>query len=306
MSVLVVGSMALDGVETPFGRREDALGGSATFFSIAAGLLTDVRLVAVIGDDFPEKHVDLLKSRKIDLAGLERIKGGKTFRWSGRYGANLNEAQTLDTQLNVFANFNPKIPEHFRSSEFVFLANIHPKLQAEVLDQVRKPKLVALDTMNFWIEGEREALRKVLGRVDALLVNEGEARQLAGEHNIVKAARAIRAMGPRILIIKRGEYGALFFEGDRIFFAPAYPLESVFDPTGAGDTFAGGFMGYMSRVNRLDPADLRQAIVMGCVLGSFTVEEFSVDRLVRVTPAELRQRFDLFRNLTQFQELTGL
>jgi sugar/nucleoside kinase (ribokinase family) len=297
--------MAIDSVETPFGKRDDALGGSATFFSISASLLTDVRLVAVIGEDFPEKHVELMKSRRIDLAGLERAKG-KTFRWAGRYGANLNEAQTLDTQLNVFAQFKPKIPEHFRQTDCVFLANIHPALQAEVLEQVKQPKLVALDTMNLWIKNERDALKRVLKKVDALLVNEGEARLLADEHNIVKAARAIRAMGPRILVVKRGEYGALLFDGDHIFFAPAYPLENVFDPTGAGDTFAGGFMGYMSRMQKLEPAYLRQAMVMGCVLGSFTVEEFSVDRLIRVTPSDLRQRFDLFRGLMQFQDLADL
>lgn len=306
MTVLVVGSMALDSVETPFGRRDDALGGSATFFSTAASLLTSVRLVAVIGDDFPEKHVDTLKKRTIDLSGLERVTGGKTFRWAGRYGANLNEAHTLDTQLNVFADFRPKLPEHFRNTEYVFLANIHPRLQGDVLDQVRNPKLVAMDTMNFWIAGEREALLKVLKRVDVLMINEGEARLLAGEHNIIKAARAIRAMGPRISVIKRGEYGALYFEEGRTFYAPAYPLESVFDPTGAGDTFAGGVMGYMSRVGTVDAAHFKQAIVMGCVLGSFTVEEFSIDRLARVTRQELRHRFDAFAALTRFQELTDL
>jgi sugar/nucleoside kinase (ribokinase family) len=306
MSVLVVGSMAIDSVETPFGKRDDALGGSATFFSIAASLLTDVRLVAVIGEDFPEKHVELLKTRRIDLAGLERVKGGKTFRWAGRYGANLNEAHTLDTQLNVFADFKPKIPDHFRQSEHVFLANIHPALQGEVLEQVKNPKLVALDTMNFWIKGERELLKRVLKKVDVLLINEGEARLLADEFNMVKAARAIRALGPKVLVIKRGEYGALYFDSEHMFFAPAYPLETVFDPTGAGDTFAGGFMGYMSRIGKLDQVYFRQAIVMGCVLGSFTVEEFSVDRLARVSPSELRGRFELFRNLTQFQELGDL
>lgn len=306
MTVLVVGSMAIDSVETPFGKRDDALGGSATYFSTAASLLTDVRLVAVIGDDFPEKHVELLRSRDIDLAGLERVKGGKTFFWAGRYGTNLNEAQTLDTQLNVFADFKPKLPEHFKNTEYVFLANIHPRLQLDVLNQVKNPKLVALDTMNFWIKGERAALLEVLKRVDVLMINEGEARQLAEEHNIVKAARKIRSFGPRILVIKRGEYGALYFDGQQTFFAPAYPLESVFDPTGAGDTFAGGVMGYMSRVGKLDPSYFQQAIVMGCVIGSFTVEEFSIDRLARVSRSELIQRFKLFRDLTQFQDLAAL
>ncbi|MCK6545505.1 PfkB family carbohydrate kinase [Myxococcota bacterium] len=306
MTVLVVGSMAIDSVETPFGKREDALGGSATYFSTAASLLTDVRLVAVIGEDFPEKHVEVLRGRDIDLSGLERVAGGKTFRWAGRYGANLNEAHTLDTQLNVFADFKPKLPAHFKSSEFVFLANIHPRLQLEVLEQVDKPKLVALDTMNFWIKGERAALLEVLKRVDLLMINEGEARQLAEEYNIVKAARKIREMGPKVLVIKRGEYGALYFDEHRTFFAPAYPLESVFDPTGAGDTFAGGVMGYIARMGKLEPAYFQQAIVMGCVLGSFTVEEFSIDRLARVSRSELRERFQLFRDLTQFNDLAEL
>lgn len=303
MSVLVVGSMAIDSVATPFGSRPEALGGSATFFSMSASNLTSVRLVAVIGDDFPSEHVDMLAQRNIDLAGLERVSGGKTFRWQGRYSENLNEAITLGTQLNVFADFRPKLPEHYRDSEYVFLANIHPALQAEVLEQVRAPKLVALDTMNLWIDTELEALKKVLRRVDMLLVNEGEARQLSGEYNIVKAARALMAMGPSRIVIKRGEYGALYFEGTHIFFAPAYPLESVFDPTGAGDTFAGGVVGHLARTGRLETTDVQQAMVMGCVMGSFTVETFSVDRLMKVTPQEIRQRFGRFRSLTSFAEL---
>lgn len=303
MTLLVVGSMAIDSVETPFGRRDAALGGSATFFSTAASLLTRVRLVAVIGDDFPEEHVAMLKQRDIDLSGLERVAGGKTFRWSGRYGANLNDAQTLDTQLNVFADFRPKLPDHFRKSDYVFLANIHPVLQTEVLDQIERPKLVGLDTMNLWIENERSALAKVLKRVDVLLINDGEARQLAGEHNIVKAARAIRAMGPRSLVIKRGEYGALYFDEEHTFFAPAYPLETIFDPTGAGDTFAGGFMGHLASLGHSDPRSIRQAIVMGSVMGSFAVESFSIDRIQTITRAELRLRFEKFRALTHFQDL---
>ncbi|MBK8014001.1 MAG: bifunctional hydroxymethylpyrimidine kinase/phosphomethylpyrimidine kinase [Deltaproteobacteria bacterium] len=303
MSVLVVGSMAIDSVQTPFGSRPEALGGSATFFSMSASNLTSVRLVAVIGDDFPAEHVDMLTKRKIDLAGLQRVPGGKTFRWQGRYSENLNEAITLGTQLNVFADFRPTLPEHYRDSEYVFLANIHPVLQAEVLEQVRAPKLVALDTMNLWIDTEIEALKKVLRRVDMLLVNEGEARQLSGEYNIVKAARALMAMGPSRIVIKRGEYGALYFEGTHIFFAPAYPLESVFDPTGAGDTFAGGVVGHLARTGRLETADVQQAMVMGCVMGSFTVETFSVDRLMKVTPQEIRQRFGRFRGLTTFADL---
>lgn len=304
MTVLVVGSVALDTLETPFGRREDALGGSATFFSTAASLLAPVRLVAVIGEDFPEVHVDLLRKRGVDLAGLSRVPGGKTFRWSGRYGENLNEAETLDTQLNVFAAFNPDLPLHFRDSQFVFLANIHPSLQLAVLEQVRAPKLVAMDTMNFWIKGENAALKKVLPKVDVLTINDGEARLLAGEHNVVRAARAIQKMGVRSLIVKRGEYGALFFDQEEhVFWAPAFPLESVFDPTGAGDTFAGGFMGYLAHVNSTAHGYLRQGIVMGSVMASFTVEEFSVDRLARVTRDELRARFETFRRLTHFEEV---
>jgi len=301
MSVLVVGSVALDSLETPFGKRDDALGGSATYFSTAASLLTNVRLVAVIGDDFPEEHVDMLKKRNVDLGGLTRVKGGKTFRWKGKYGENLNEAQTLDTQLNVFADFAPELPEHFKDTPLVFLANIHPELQLRVLDQVRNPKLVAMDTMNLWINIERDRLLKVLSRVDVLTINDGEARLLAGEANVVKAARAIQKMGVKALIVKRGEFGALFFDRDgSVFWAPAYPLESVFDPTGAGDTFAGGFMGTLAMAGATTGSALRQAMVMGCVMASFTVEEFSVDRLQRVTKAELRTRFELFRKLTAF------
>lgn len=304
MSVLVVGSVALDSLETPFGKRDDALGGSATYFSTAASLLTSVRLVAVIGEDFPENHVEMLRQKKVDLAGLTRVKGGKTFRWKGRYGENLNEAHTLDTQLNVFADFAPELPAHFRDTPFVFLANIHPSLQLKVLEQVKSPKLVALDTMNLWIQHERAALLKVLPKVDVLTINDGEARLLAGEVNIVKAAAAIKKLGVKSLIIKRGEYGALFFDSDdHVFWAPAYPIESVFDPTGAGDTFAGGFMGYLAHVGSISPGYLRQAIVMGSVLASFTVEEFSVDRLARTNMDEVRGRFELFRRLTSFESL---
>jgi sugar/nucleoside kinase (ribokinase family) len=304
MSVLVVGSVALDSLETPFGKRDDALGGAATYFSTAASLLTPVRLVGVIGEDFPEEHVEMLRTRRIDLGGLVRVPGGKTFRWKGRYGENLNEAQTLDTQLNVFADFSPNLPEHFRDTPFVFLANIHPSLQLRVLEQVRAPKLVAMDTMNFWITGERPRLLEILPRIDVLTVNDGEARLLAGEANVVKAAKAIQKMGVKNVVVKRGEYGALFFAADgHVFWAPAYPLESVFDPTGAGDTFAGGFMGTLAHAGEVTPVTLRQAMVMGCVMASFTVEEFSVDRLKRVTREELRARFDLFRRLTAFEGL---
>lgn len=302
MSLLVVGSVALDSVETPFGKREDVVGGSATFFSTAASLFTPVQLVAVVGEDFPAEHVSFLQSRGIDLAGLTRAKG-KTFRWKGSYSYQLNEAKTLDTQLNVFADFSPELPAAYRSAEFVFLGNIDPTLQARVLDQVQRPKLVAADTMNFWIQGKREALLKTLARVDLLFVNDAEARQLAGEANIVKAAKAIQKMGPRRVAIKRGEYGALLFDGDQICGAPAMPLEDVFDPTGAGDTFAGGFLGHVARTGKLDHANLRKALGVGTVVASFTVEQFSLDRLRTLSLTEVSARYGELRRLTQVDEL---
>ncbi len=270
MSLLVVGSIAFDSVKTPFGAADDVLGGSATYFSTAASYFTSVKLVAVVGDDFPDKHVNFLKSRKIDVSGLQRSKG-QTFRWKGEYGFDLNEAKTLDTQLNVFESFKPKIPDAYRSSDVIFLANIDPVLQREVLHQIDKPKLVACDTMNFWIGGKRDELIKTLAEVDILLINEAEARELACEPNLVKAARAIQAMGPKTLIVKRGEYGSVMFNSGGVFSAPAYPLEAVFDPTGAGDSFAGGFMGYLDNVRNFDEASLRQAIIFGSVMASFNV-----------------------------------
>lgn len=302
MSLLVVGSVALDSVETPFGKEEDVLGGSATFFSTAASFFTPVRLVAVVGEDFPERHVSFLQQRGIDLSGLVR-QPGKTFRWKGRYTFELNEAQTLDTQLNVFQHFAPELPESFRASEYVFLGNIHPELQSRVVDQVKAPRLIAMDTMNFWIKGELAALKKTLQRVDLLFVNDGEARQLAGEHNVIKAARAIRAMGPRRVVIKRGEYGALLFDGDYVFGCPAFPLTDVFDPTGAGDTFAGGFLGYLTKSGRIDESSLRQAMVVGSVMASFTVEKFSLRRLEALGGGEINERCASFKRLTHFEEL---
>ncbi|MFL5350069.1 MAG: PfkB family carbohydrate kinase [Hyalangium sp.] len=302
MSLLVVGSVALDSVETPFGKKEEVLGGSATFFSTAASFFNPVQLVAVVGEDFPEAHVQFLRARGIGLDGLTREKG-RTFRWKGKYGFQLNEAQTLDTQLNVFQSFAPKLPESYRAAPYVFLGNIHPELQSQVLDQVKAPRLVAADTMNFWIQGTREALLKTLKRVNLLFVNDAEIRQLSGEHNIVKAARAVHAMGPSRVVVKRGEYGALLFERDHIFACPAFPLEEVFDPTGAGDTFAGGFMGTVATADRLDRDVIRRAMVMGSVMASFTVERFSLDRLRDLTQKEIHKRFSDFRQLTHFEEL---
>lgn len=302
MSLLVVGSVALDSVETPFGKREDALGGSATFFSTAASLFSPVKLVAVVGEDFPNEHVEFLKSRKVDLTGLTKAPG-KTFRWKGRYTYELNEAHTLDTQLNVFATFAPELPAAYRESEFVFLGNIDPELQGRVLDQVKKPKLVAADTMNFWIRGKKKELLKTLERVDLLFVNDAEARELAGESNIVKAAKAIQKMGPKRVAIKRGEYGAMLFDHGHLCAAPALPLEDVFDPTGAGDSFAGGFMGHVAHKGDLEPKTLRQALAIGTVVASFTVEKFSLDRLREVTKEEVRSRFADFRKLIHIDEL---
>ncbi len=302
MSLLVVGSIALDSVETPFGRRDEVLGGSATYFSAAASFFGPVRLVATVGEDFPEQHVDFLAGRGVDLSGLER-RPGRTFRWRGRYEFDLNAAHTLETQLNVFADFRPELPAAFRDSEYVFLGNIDPDLQRQVLDQVRAPRFVACDTMNFWISSKRESLMRTLRRVDLLFVNDAEARQLAEEHNIVQAARRILTYGPRALVVKRGEYGALFFSGGHVFATSAYPLESIFDPTGAGDSFAGGFMGYLARTSGEDVPGMRRAIVVGSVLASFAVERFSLDRLRCLTGEEIHARYAEFRQLTHFDEL---
>lgn len=302
MGILVVGSVALDSVKTPFGEAEEVLGGSATYFSVAASFFSDVRLVAVVGEDFPEVHVELLRQRGVDLQGLERVKG-RTFRWRGAYGFDLNQADTLETQLNVFATFRPKIPEVYRETEIVFLANIDPDLQREVLGQVRAPKLVAADTMNFWIEGKPEALRRTLKAVDVLLINDAETRQLAGEANLIRAARTIRSWGPRALVVKRGEYGAVMFDGGNCFAAPAFPLETVFDPTGAGDCFAGGFVGYLANTMNFSQENLRRAVVMGSVMASFNVEEFSLNRLRTLTYPEIVGRYRAFKDLVHFGDL---
>jgi sugar/nucleoside kinase (ribokinase family) len=302
MSLLAVGSVALDSLETPFGRREDVLGGSCSYFTVCASFFGPTRMVAVVGEDFPEEHVQFIASRGVDLAGLVR-QPGRTFRWKGRYEFDLNTAHTLDTQLNVFAQFRPELPAHFRDSEYVFLGNIDPDLQRTVLDQVKAPRLVACDTMNFWISSKRESLLKTLKRVDLLFVNDAEARQLAEEHNVVKAAKRILSFGPRAVVVKRGEYGALYFSGEEVFAASAYPLPTVFDPTGAGDSFAGGFMGYVAKCRREDHATMRRAIVLGSVLASFTVEQFSLDRLRSLRPEEIKGRYAEARKLAHFDDL---
>ncbi|MCG3111551.1 MAG: PfkB family carbohydrate kinase [Candidatus Manganitrophus sp.] len=300
MSLLVVGSVAFDSVKTPFGEAKEVLGGSATYFSTAASYFTEVKLVAVVGEDFPESHLAFLKEKGVDFEGLER-RPGRTFRWRGEYGYQLNEAKTLDTQLNVFESFRPKLPSSYRDASVVFLANIDPELQLDVLKQVKQPKLVACDTMNFWIGGKRDALIKTLGEVDILIINDGEARELAGEFNLVKVAKKILSFGPKILIIKRGEYGALMFNGQTTFAAPALPLENVFDPTGAGDSFAGGFMGYLSQNGTMNEAALRQAVIYGSVMASFNVEAFSLDRMRTLTREEINARYKEFQSLTFFE-----
>ncbi len=304
MSILVVGSVAFDSVTTPFGEVDDVLGGSASYFSTSASFFTEVQLVAVIGEDFPQQHIDFLASRNIDLSGLQ-TSPGKTFRWKGRYEYDLNEAHTLDTQLNVFESFKPQLPENFRDAEYVFLANIDPELQLEVLQQVRNPKFIACDTMNFWINGKREELIRTLGKVDILIINEAEVRQLAGEPNLIKAAQIVRGFGPRTLVVKRGEYGILLFSEGSTFAAPAYPLDEVFDPTGAGDTFAGGFVGYLAATRNLDEANMRKATVFGTVMASFTVEKFSLDRLRELDHRDISDRYRKIKLLTDFADLDG-
>ena len=300
MTVLVVGSVALDSVETPFGKAADVLGGSGTFFAAAASLLAPVQLVGVVGSDYPVERLEPLAKRGVDLAGLERAEGA-SFRWRGRYRHDLNSAETLETHLGVFSHFSPKIPAQFRNAPFVFLANIDPRLQLDVLRQVERPRLVACDTMNFWIESRRPELLE-LSHVDLITLNDGEARQLTEQANLVKAAKWIMARGPRLVVIKKGEHGAFMFTRDEIFFAPAYPLEDVFDPTGAGDSFAGGFMGYLACTGDLGEQSLRRAVVYGSALGSFAVEKFSIDRLLEVERPEIERRVRDFRRLVAFEE----
>jgi sugar/nucleoside kinase (ribokinase family) len=302
-SLLVVGSVAVDDVDGPFGWQRDLLGGSASFISVAASYFTRrTSLVAVVGDDFEEDHLDFFRSRGIETSGVER-QTGKTFRWVGRYSNDLASRETLDTQLGVFAEFRPRLSEAHRAAELVFLGNIHPALQLEVVEQAKRPILIAADTMNFWISGHRASLVTTLGRVHTLVINDEEARQLAGEHNLVRAAAGIRRMGPSSVVIKRGDSGALLFHDEGAFAAPALPLEDVRDPTGAGDTFAGGFMGYLAYAGRFDPATVRAAMIYGSVMASFAVEQFSLDGLRNLTPALIQARFDAFHDLSRFDRI---
>ena len=298
-SLLIVGSIAFDDLEMPSGIFKDVLGGAATYSSLAASLLAPTRVVGIIGSDFPEATLVAMRERGIDTAGVERV-AGKTFRWHGRYSEDLASRVSLDTQLNVFADFKPKIPAAYKASPFVLLGNIHPTLQVDVVSQVDKPKLVAADTMNFWISGEPTALGEMLKKIDLLVINDEEARELSGIHNLCKAAADIRKRGPSMLIVKRGEYGALLFDDAGMFFVPAYPLEDVRDPTGAGDSFAGGLMGYLARAGNASPHALRRAMFFASALGSFCVEDIGPKRLLGLAKADLARRIELFAKLVDY------
>ena len=299
MSVLVVGSIAFDDIETPSGRAKGVLGGAACYFSLAASYFAPVRAVGVVGSDFPDAHLEFLRAHGVDTQGIYRSEGS-TFRWGGRYRESLNERDTLFTDLGVFDGFNPDLPEAYHDSEYVFLANIHPSLQLRVLEQAHAPRFTAMDTMDFWIEGAREELERTLARVDGLVINDQEARQLTGERNLVRAVGAIPSLGPRIVIIKRGEHGALLLDQEGIFSAPAFPLREIQDPTGAGDSFAGGFVGALARAGKLDSGALRRAVIYGSVLASFCVECFGLDRFRELESQQIEERFAHFRALTTF------
>ena len=300
MSILVAGTVALDSLETPFGKAENVLGGSATYFAISASFFAPVNLVAIVGNDFPEEHISLLKRHGVNIKGLE-IANGKTFKWKGRYGYDLNNARTIYTQLNVYKRFSPKIPAEYQRSDVLFLANIDPDVQAHVINQVERPKLIACDTMNYWIENKRKALLRTLKKVDMFLLNEAEARQLTGEPNLLKAGKALLSFGPKKTIIKKGEHGVLFFSKNSLFSAPAYLLETINDPTGAGDSFAGGLMGYLRKSGRFSSdSEIRKGIIYGSVLASYAVEDFSVRRLTGISYSDVQRRYHDYRRLTRY------
>ncbi|TVZ26372.1 sugar/nucleoside kinase (ribokinase family) [Gillisia sp. Hel_I_86] len=304
--LLIVGTVAFDAIETPFGKTDQILGGAATYIGLSASQFNvNCAIVSVVGEDFPQEHMDLLTRNGIDIQGIEVVKGGKTFFWSGKYHNDLNTRDTLDTQLNVLADFNPVVPEEFKDSEIVMLGNLHPLVQLSVLEQVTNPKLVVLDTMNFWMDNALEDLKKVISKVDAITINDEEARQLTDEHSLVRAARKIGEMGPKYVVIKKGEHGALLFHKDQIFFAPALPLEEVFDPTGAGDTFAGGFTGYLAKTEDISFENMKNAVIYGSSLASFCVEKFGTERMEHLDNEDLKLRLQEFQSLTQFDiELT--
>ncbi|MBX7148186.1 sugar kinase [bacterium] len=303
MSILVVGTVALDTVSTPFGKIDEGLGGSAMHFAVSSSYYTPVSIVAIVGQDFPQKHLDFLKSRNINIDGIHRHEG-KTFRWTGKYDYDLNNAQTLKTELNVLLEFSPKLTDAQKKNDFLFLANVDPDIQRQVIEQMPRPKLIACDTMNFWIEGKKDSLLKTFKMVDMVTINEGEARLLSGEANLMKAAKAIIKMGPKTVVIKQGEYGALLFHDNHVFSAPGLPLETVMDPTGAGDSFAGGLMGYLSRAGEVNLKNLKQGLIAGSVMASLNVEAFSCERIKNLSEADLKNRYAEFRALSHFEDLS--
>jgi len=301
--LLIVGTVAFDEIETPFGKTDKILGGAATYIGLSASHFNNVdsAIVSVIGGDFPQEYLDLLTERNIDVSGIEKVENGKTFFWSGRYHNDLNSRDTLDTQLNVLADFNPVVPEHFKNAEVVMLGNLHPNIQISVLDQMtEKPKLVVLDTMNFWMDCALDELKEVMKRIDVITINDEEARQLSGEYSLVKSAEIIHKMGPKYIVIKKGEHGALLFHNNQVFFAPALPLKEVFDPTGAGDTFAGGFAGYMAQQQTVSFHNMKNAVIYGSNLASFCVEKFGTQRMEQLSKDEVDTRLQQFKMLTQF------
>lgn len=301
-SIVVVGSMAFDSIETPFGKAGKILGGSANYFSLSASYFTPVKCVSVVGEDFPKEQLELMAKKGIDTKGI-KIENGKTFHWTGKYEYDMNQAHTLATALNVFESFNPQVPESYRDSEFVFLGNIVPALQSSVLDQIKKPKFIAIDTMNYWIESQRDSLIQAISRCHALIINEGEVRQLTQTYNIVEAAKIVRSWGPQILVVKRGEYGAILFDHGDVFGVPGLPLAEVKDPTGAGDTFAGGFMGYLaSQGGQVSRSVLRRAAVYGSVMASFTVQDFGFSELLNLNRERIQERYQKFVELTKFEQ----
>lgn len=302
MSLLAVGTVAFDDIETPFGRAEKVVGGAATYITLAASYFTDnLKIVSVIGDDFPQQELDFMKSRGVDLQGLQVKEGEKSFFWAGKYHDNMNDRDTLDTQLNVLADFQPILPDSYKDTEYLMLGNLTPSVQQQVIEQLnQRPKFIALDTMNFWMDIAMESLLQVLKKIDGLIINDEEARQLSGEHSLVKAAEVIHKMGPKHLVIKKGEHGALLFEGGKVFFAPALPLAEVFDPTGAGDTFAGGFMGYIARTGDLSFENMKRAVIYGSAMASFCVEKFGIERMKELNNKAINKRIAQFVDLVNF------
>ncbi|OUR93170.1 sugar kinase [Flavobacteriales bacterium 34_180_T64] len=305
--LVIVGTVAFDAIETPFGKTDKILGGAATFIGLSASHFNvDSSIVSIVGDDFPQEYLDLLSDKNIDISGIEIVKDGKTFFWSGRYHNDMNTRDTLVTELNTLADFNPVVPHKYKDADVVMLGNLHPMVQMSVLDQMEnKPKLVILDTMNFWMDSALDDLHKVIKRVDVITINDEEARQLTGEYSLVVAARKIHAMGPKYVVIKKGEHGALLFHDDNVFYAPALPLEEVYDPTGAGDTFAGGFAGYLANSEDVSFENMKNAVIFGSTLASFCVEKFGTERMQNLSSDEVFKRLQQFKQLTQFEiELT--